>query len=81
MDPEVIRAKIGCFKALKEVETAKVMARGPDMAKGLVDTPHAIGMTSMTVVEQSGGKVKALTVNSISAYSGECKKRPLLSNP
>jgi phosphate transport system substrate-binding protein len=65
VDPEVIRAKIGCFKELKEVETAKVMARGGDMAKGLVDTPQAIGMTSMTVVEQSGGKVKALTLNGV----------------
>lgn len=65
VDPEVIRAKVSCFKELKEVETAKVMARGGDMAKGLADTPYAIGMTSMTVVEQSGGKVKALTLNGI----------------
>ena len=65
VDPEVIRAKVSCFKELKEAETVKVMARGADMAKGLADTPHAIGMTSMTVVEQSGGKVKALTLNGI----------------
>lgn len=65
VDPEVIRAKVGCFKELKELETAKVMARGADMAKGLAETPHAIGMTSMTVVEQSGGKVKALTLNGV----------------
>ena len=62
VDPEVIRDKVACFKELKEVETAKVMARGGDMAKGLVETPHAIGMTSMTVVEQSGGQVKALSL-------------------
>jgi phosphate transport system substrate-binding protein len=65
VDPEVIRAKVSCFKELKEAETAKVMARGGDMAKGLADTPYAIGMTSMTVVEQSGGKVKALTLNGV----------------
>ncbi len=65
VDPEVIRAKVGCFKELKEVETAKVMARGGDMAKALADTPYALGMTSMTVVEQSSGKVKALTLNGI----------------
>ncbi len=65
VDPEVIRAKVGCFKDLKEVETAKVMARGGDMAKGLVETSDALGMTSMTVVEQSGGKVKALTLDGI----------------
>jgi phosphate transport system substrate-binding protein len=63
VDPEVIRAKVGCFKELKETETAKVMARGGDMAKALAETPHALGMTSMTVVEQSVGKVKALTLN------------------
>lgn len=65
VDPEVIRAKIGCFKELKEVETARVMARGGDMAKGLAETPYSIGMTSMTVVEQSGGKVKALVFNGV----------------
>jgi len=65
VDPEVIRTKIGCFKELKEVETAKVMARGGDMAKGLAETPHAIGMTSMTAVEQSEGKVKALSLNGV----------------
>jgi phosphate transport system substrate-binding protein len=65
VDPEVIRAKIGCFKELKEVETARVMARGGDMAKGLAETPYSIGMTSMTVVEQSGGKVKALAFNGL----------------
>ena len=65
VDPEVIRAKIRCFAQLKEVETAKVMARGGDMAAGLADTPNAIGMTSMTVVEQSAGKVKALTISGV----------------
>ena len=63
VDPEVIRAKVGCFKELKETEAAKVMARGGDMAKALAETPHALGMTSMTVVEQSAGKMKALTLN------------------
>jgi phosphate transport system substrate-binding protein len=65
VDPEVIRTKIGCFKDLKEVETARVMARGPDMAKGLADTPHAIGMTSMTVAEQSAGRVRPLALNGV----------------
>jgi len=63
VDPEVIRSKVGCFKELKETDAAKVMARGGDMAKALAETPYALGMTSMTVVEQSAGKVKALTLN------------------
>lgn len=73
VDPEVIRAKIGCFKELKEVETAKVMARGGDMARALADTPHAIGMTSMTVAEQSAGKIKALTLNGVAPSSENVK--------
>jgi phosphate transport system substrate-binding protein len=73
VDPEVIRAKVGCFKELKEVETATVMARGGDMAKGLADTPDAIGMTSLTVVEQSGGTVKALTLNGVAPTAEQVK--------
>jgi phosphate transport system substrate-binding protein len=65
VDPEVIRAKVGCFKELKESEAARVMARGGDMAKALAETPYALGMTSMTVVEQSAGNVKALNLNGI----------------
>ena len=63
VDTEVIRAKLDCFKNVREVETAKVMARGGDMAKALADSPYSLGMTSMTVVEQSAGKVRALSLN------------------
>jgi phosphate transport system substrate-binding protein len=73
VDPEVIRAKLGCFKELKETETAKVMARGGDMAKALAETPYALGMTSMTVVEQSAGKVKALALNGIAPTAENVK--------
>ena len=73
VDPEVLRAKVKCFAQLKEVETAKVMARGGDMATGLADTPNAIGMTSMTVVEQSAGKVKALTINGVAPTAENVK--------
>ena len=73
VDPQVIREKVNCFKDLKEVETAKVMASGGDMAKGLAETADAVGMTSMTVVEQSGGKVKALNLNGIAPTSENVK--------
>lgn len=73
VDPEVIRATIACFKNLKEVETARVMARGGDMARGLAETPHAIGMTSMTVVEQSGGKLRAMALDGIAPSADNVK--------
>jgi phosphate transport system substrate-binding protein len=73
VDPEVIRAKVACFRELKEFETAKVMARGGDMAKGLAETPQAIGMTSSTVVEQSGGRVRALSLGGVAPTSESVK--------
>jgi phosphate transport system substrate-binding protein len=73
VDSEVIREKIGCFKNLKVSEDAQVMARGGDMAKGLSATANAIGMTSMTVVEQSKGRVKALTLNGVAPSAENVK--------
>jgi len=73
VDSEVIREKIGCFKNLKVSENAQVMARGGDMAKGLAETANAIGMTSMTVVEQSKGRVKALTLNGVAPSAENVK--------
>lgn len=65
VDAEVIRAKIGCFSGLTEADHVRVMPRGGDMARALAETPDAIGMTSMTVVEQSGGRIRALTLNGV----------------
>jgi len=73
VESSVIRDKVACFKELQQVETVRVMARGGDMAKGLAETPHAIGFTSMTVVEQSAGKVKALSLNGVAATAENVK--------
>jgi phosphate transport system substrate-binding protein len=73
VDSEVIREKIGCFNNLKVSQNAQVMARGGDMAKGLAETTNAIGMTSMTVVEQSKGKVKALMLNEVAPSAENVK--------
>jgi phosphate transport system substrate-binding protein len=73
VDSEVIREKIGCFKNLKVSENAQVMARGGDMAKGLSATANAIGTTSMIVVQQSKGRVKALTLNGVAPLAENVK--------
>jgi phosphate transport system substrate-binding protein len=65
VDAEVVRAAISCLKTLKMPETVKVMPRGGDMAKELAATTGAIGMTSTTVIEQSGGKIKALSLDGV----------------
>ena len=65
VDTEVVRDNIACLKDLKMPEAVKVMPRAGDMATELAATAGAIGMTTMTVVEQSQGKIKALSINGI----------------
>jgi phosphate transport system substrate-binding protein len=65
VDAEVVRAGIGCLKSLRKPDAVKVMPRAGDMAKELAATPGAIGMTSMTVVEQSQGRVRFLTIDGV----------------
>jgi phosphate transport system substrate-binding protein len=65
VDAEVARDGIGCLKTLKMPEAVKVMQRGGDMAKELAATAGAIGMTTTTVVEQSGDKIKALSLDGL----------------
>ena len=65
VDTEVVRDNIACLKDLKMPEAVKVMPRAGDMAAELAATTGAIGMTTMTVVEQSQGKIKALSINGI----------------
>ena len=65
VDTEVVRDKIGCLKNLQMVESVKVAPKGPDMARALAATPGAVGMTTTTVVEQSQGRVKSLSLGGI----------------
>ena len=65
VDAEVARDGVGCLKSLKMIEAAKVMQRGGDMAAELAAASGAIGMTTLTVVEQSTGKIRALSLNAI----------------
>jgi phosphate transport system substrate-binding protein len=67
VDAEVVRGGIGCFKGLKFPVSVRVLERAGDMAGALAETSGAIGMTSMTFVEQSKGKIKALALNHIAA--------------
>jgi phosphate transport system substrate-binding protein len=64
-DAEVVRANIPCLTDLQMPATVKIMPKTGDMAKELSETTGAIGMTTMTVVEQSQGKIRALSINGI----------------
>jgi phosphate transport system substrate-binding protein len=65
VDTEVVRAGIACLKDLKMSQGVKVMPRSGDMAKELAASVGAIGMTTSTVVEQSRGQIRALSLNGV----------------
>jgi phosphate transport system substrate-binding protein len=80
VDAEVVRANIKCLAEFRMPEAVKVMPRSGDMANELAATAGAIGMTTMTVVEQSQGKIRALSINGVapSAENVERKAYPLV---
>jgi phosphate transport system substrate-binding protein len=63
VDTEVVRGKIACLKDLKMPDDVKVMPRSGDMATELATTVGAVGMTTATVVEQSRGQIKVVSLN------------------
>jgi phosphate transport system substrate-binding protein len=65
VDAEVVRDGVACLRSLKMIEATKIMQRGGDMAAELAAAPGTIGMTTATVVEQSGGKIRALALNGV----------------
>ena len=65
VDTEVVRANIPCLKGLKMPDGVKVMPRSSDMAKELAATVGAVGMTTATVVEQSRGQIRIVSLNGI----------------
>jgi len=75
VDAEVARASIGCLRELKMPDAVKVMAKGGDMAKELAATAGAIGMTTMTVVEQSQGKIRAISLNGVAPTPGDVERK------
>jgi phosphate transport system substrate-binding protein len=65
VDAEVVMEKIACLKALKMPDGVRVMPRSGDMAKELAATVGAVGMTTATVVEQSRGQIRAVSLNGV----------------
>lgn len=75
VDTEVVRAGIACLKDLKMAESVKAMPKSGDMARELAATSGAIGMTSMTVVEQSRGKIKATSLNGVAPSADNVRRK------
>ena len=75
VDAEVVRASIKCLTGLRMPEAVKVMPRSGDMAKELAATAGAMGMTTMTVVEQSQGKIRALSINGVAPTTENVERK------
>ncbi len=80
VDTEVVRAHLGCLKDLKMPEAVKLSPKSGDMAAELAAVAGALGMTTMTVVEQSQGRIKPLALNGVapSATNVETKAYALV---
>lgn len=65
VDTEVVRARVDCLRDLKLPEAVRVMPKSGDMARELAATPGAVGFTTMTVVEQSQGQIRPVSLNGV----------------
>lgn len=75
VDTEVVRGKIGCLKDLRMPEGVRVMPRSGDMAKELAGTVGAVGMTTITVVEQSRGQIRAVSLNGVAPSAENVERK------
>jgi len=78
VDTQVVRESISCLTNLKMSETVKVMPKAGEMAQELASTAGAIGMTTMTVVEQSQDRVKPLSLRGIRPTAENVQQRTYL---
>ena len=65
VDTEIVRERVGCLAQMQMPDRVGVMPKSGDMAKALSGTAGAIGMTTMTIVEQSQARIKPLMLNGI----------------
>lgn len=65
VDMEVLEAHLPCFKDLEMYEGVQTKERSGELASALMETPGAVGMTTMTRVVGSNGKLRALALNRI----------------
>ena len=65
VDVEVIRERVGCFQGLTMPPAVLVLASTGEMARELAALRGGIGVTTSTIAEQSGGRIKALALDGI----------------
>jgi len=75
VDTEVVRHHIGCLTSLKMSNAVRVAPKSGEMAQELAATGGAIGMTTMTVVEQSAGRIKPVSLRGVAPTAANVKNR------
>lgn len=75
VDTEVVREKLSCLTHLKMPESVKVMPKAGEMASELATVAGSVGMTTMTVVEQSQGRVKAVALRGIAPTAENVQRK------
>jgi len=63
VDMEVLRDRVPCAHDVVITPTARVVEETADMARALAATEGAIGVTTATVVAQSGGAIRAMSLD------------------
>jgi phosphate transport system substrate-binding protein len=63
---KAVRKGLQCFSSLKEDGQVMTMQTSREMIHGLANAPDSIGFTDLVSVENSGGKVAALSLDGIS---------------
>lgn len=78
VDTEVVREHIGCLTALKMPESVRIAPKAGEMASELAATAGAVGMTTMTVVEQSGGSIRPLPLRGVAPTAANVQNKSYL---
>lgn len=70
VDAEVVRDRVGCWAALRLAPHVESIEDPSEMASSIASTPGAIGLTSMPLVEQTGGGARAISLNGVEPSAG-----------
>jgi phosphate transport system substrate-binding protein len=65
VDMEVLRDRVACAHDVAITPAARVVEETADMARELAATEGAIGVTTATVVAQSGGAIRAMALDDV----------------
>lgn len=76
MDTQIVRSAFECFRRLRRTEgVAQILGQSRAMARALVATPGAIGITSPIVVAESQGKLRSVSIDGVAPSAENVKSK------